>query len=63
MLFLESKSHTGKAHEGSVNLMFLHPSHRRAMRQPSLVPDQNMSSTHIESRGFCSNFTTHLLRH
>jgi hypothetical protein len=28
--------------------------------QPSLAPDQNMNSIHIESRGFLSNFTTHL---
>jgi hypothetical protein len=31
--------------------MSLHP------RQPSLTPEQNVTSTRIESRGFCSNFT------
>ncbi len=64
MLFLQNKqvdlrdrqvSH--KAREGSVNLMSLDPSHQRAVRQPCLVP-RNMNSTHNESRGFSSNFTT-----
>jgi hypothetical protein len=49
-------------HHRIVNLMSLHPSRRRAVSQPSLAPEQNMNSIHIESRGFLSNFTTHLLR-
>jgi len=70
MLFLQNKqvdlknrqiSH--KAHDGSVNLMSLHPSHRQAVPQPRLVLKQNMHTTRSESRGFYSNFTTHLLRH
>ncbi len=63
MLFLQNKqgdlsnlqiSH--KAHDGSVNLMSLHPSHRQAVKQPRLVLNMKTNSTLIESRGFCSNF-------
>ncbi len=43
---------------GVLNLLSLHPSRRRAVSQPSLAPEKNMNSTHIESRGFLSNFTT-----
>jgi hypothetical protein len=38
-----------------VNLISLHPSRRRAVRQPSLALERNINSTPIKSRGFLSN--------